>query len=145
MAGHVIEHQQHAGHDQDEEQVKRDQPQPERVVRNFSEVPVDLGRLHVQQEAGDHRLRPLQVALRQADAEDRAADARALERISRAVWAEACSHHQVFVGLDPLVFVHQQPAVPAQRQLENHASGAGRRAALTPPWSLNTLPWQGQW
>jgi hypothetical protein len=30
-AGHVIEHQQHTGGDQDQEEVKRDQSQPERV------------------------------------------------------------------------------------------------------------------
>ena len=105
---------------------------------------IDLRRLHVQQETGDHRLRPLQVALRQADAKDRAADARARRTIARSVWAEGRSQDEVFVRVDALAFVHQQPVVLAQRH-RNHSNARGAGPLLTLPWSSNTLPWHGQW
>ena len=122
---HVIEHQQHAGRDQDEEQVKGDQPQPQRGAK-LQRAPVDLGRLQVQQEARDGRLRPLQVARRQPDAEDRAAYARALECFPESL--SACHTTRVLVGLDRLRGVNDQMPVPAERQLKPRQRRRGRSA-----------------
>jgi hypothetical protein len=77
-AGHVIKHEQHAGAAEDEE-TGTAKSVPARASRRREGMAMDFGRLDVEQETGNHRLRPLQIAFRQPDAKDGAADARACE------------------------------------------------------------------
>ena len=55
-AGDVIEHEEHAGGAEDQEQVERNQSQPERVG-GAQGMAMDLGRLDMEQKTGNHRLR----------------------------------------------------------------------------------------
>ena len=70
---HVVEHQQHAGGDQDQEQEERDQAEPQ-GVDGPQRVAVDLDRVDVQEEVGEAGGRALQVRGGKGVAEDGAPD-----------------------------------------------------------------------
>ena len=64
--GHVVEHQQDAGHDQDQEEEQRHQAEAERVDGPQS-VAVDLDGVEVEEEVGEAGGRALQIVWRAAD------------------------------------------------------------------------------
>ena len=142
-ARHVVEHQQHTRDGEDQEQVERDQAQAQGRAR-LQRVAVHLGGLHVQQETGYHGLRPFQVALRQADAEDRAPDQRAPKPVPESL-GQGSVHTTRHLSAATRSVLSTSRRLSLLNVTRNHSSGRGAGPPRTWPSLLNMVPWHGQW
>ena len=120
-----------------------------RIAKRKSEISpspnvVDLGRLYVKQEAGNHRLRAAEIAPRHADAEDRAPEARLLEPPPEPD-GKGCLHTTRYLSASTIwpLSTSSRSSLLMVTRYQVMARGAGPLVTL--PWLSKVLPWQGQW
>ena len=105
---------------------------------------MNLCRLDMEQKTGDHGLGSLEIALRQADPEDGSADACAFEPLPD-LFRQWDFHITRYLSGLTRWFLSTSSRLSLLSVTENHSKGRGAGPLLTPPWSSNKLPWQGQW
>src|ERR1017187_10037738 len=100
---------------------------------------VNLRRLHVQQETGDHRLRPFQVAFGQTQAEDGAAHPRAREPLPDS-FGQRRVHKTRYLSAATRWPLSTTSRLSLLMLIKNHSSPRGAGPPLTAPCSSKTLP-----